>query len=457
MSAQATDHLIEEPLITSNATFKGISDQVSGVVEAKATKPYLAALAVASSGLLLFLIAVTYLLMEGTGIWGITNPIGWGLAIVNFVFWVGIGHAGTLISAVLFLFRQKWRTSINRFAEAMTIFAVICALLFPGIHVGRMWVTYWFAPVPNQMDLWPNFRSPLLWDFFAVGTYFTVSLLFWYVGLIPDLATLRDRATSKIRRTVFGVLSLGWRGGNRQWRHYELAYLILAGISTPLVLSVHSIVSTDFATSIVPGWHTTIFPPYFVAGAIFSGFAMVMTLAIVSRKVFKLENIITLYHLENMNKIMLVTGMMVGYAYSCEFFIAWYSGNLYERFAFINRAFGPYWWAYFSMIFCNVVVPQMFWSKKLRRNIAVMFAASILINIGMWFERFVIIVTLSRDYLPSSWDYYSPTRWDWFAFIGSFGLFFTLFLLFLKYVPMIAMSEVKGTFPEANPHHKGHH
>ncbi|HNH28396.1 MAG TPA: polysulfide reductase NrfD [bacterium] len=407
----------------------------------------------ASSGFLLLLIAITYLLFEGTGIWGITNPVGWGLAIVNFVFWVGIGHAGTLISAILFLFRQKWRTSINRFAEAMTIFAVICALLFPGIHVGRMWATYWFAPVPNQMGMWPNFRSPLLWDFFAVGTYFTVSLIFWYVGLIPDLASLRDRAKTRVRQIVLGFLSLGWRGGNKQWKHYEMAYLILAGISTPLVLSVHSIVSTDFATSIIPGWHTTIFPPYFVAGAIFSGFAMVMTLAIVARKAYKLENIITLYHLENMNKIMLLTGMMVGYAYSCEFFIAWYSGNMYERFAFINRAFGPYWWSYFSMIFCNVVVPQIFWSKKLRRNITVMFIASIFINIGMWFERFVIIVTLSRDYLPSSWDYYSPTMWDWFTFLGSFGLFFTLFLLFLRFVPMIAMAEVKGVLPQADPHH----
>ncbi|MBL7961050.1 polysulfide reductase NrfD [bacterium] len=408
---------------------------------------------VASSGLLLLLVSVTYLIFEGTGIWGINNPVGWGLAIVNFVFWVGIGHAGTLISAILFLLRQRWRTSINRFAEAMTIFAVICALLFPGIHVGRIWVTYWFAPVPNQMGMWPNFRSPLLWDFFAVGTYFTVSLLFWYVGLIPDLATLRDRAKTRTRQIIFGILSLGWRGGNRQWKHYEMAYMILAGLSTPLVLSVHSIVSTDFATSIVPGWHTTIFPPYFVAGAIFSGFAMVMTLAIIARKIYKLENIITIYHLENMNKVMLVTGMMVGYAYSCEFFIAWYSGNGYERFAFINRAFGPFWWSYFSMIFCNVVVPQIFWFKKLRTSIPVMFIATIFINIGMWFERFVIIVTLSRDYLPSSWDYYRPTAWDWMTFIGSFGLFFVLFLLFLRFLPMIAMAEVKGILPQADPHH----
>ncbi|KAB2881038.1 hydrogenase [bacterium] len=443
----------EAPLITGNPTFKGISNQISEVVENKPPKPWYMAFLVASSGLLLLLVSVTYLIFEGTGIWGINNPVGWGLAIVNFVFWVGIGHAGTLISAILFLLRQRWRTSINRFAEAMTIFAVICALLFPGIHVGRIWVTYWFAPVPNQMGMWPNFRSPLLWDFFAVGTYFTVSLLFWYVGLIPDLATLRDRAKTRTRQIIFGILSLGWRGGNRQWKHYEMAYMILAGLSTPLVLSVHSIVSTDFATSIVPGWHTTIFPPYFVAGAIFSGFAMVMTLAIIARKIYKLENIITIYHLENMNKVMLVTGMMVGYAYSCEFFIAWYSGNGYERFAFINRAFGPFWWSYFSMIFCNVVVPQIFWFKKLRTSIPVMFIATIFINIGMWFERFVIIVTLSRDYLPSSWDYYRPTAWDWMTFIGSFGLFFVLFLLFLRFLPMIAMAEVKGILPQADPHH----
>ncbi len=453
-----TEPFVEDaPLISGNPTFASVSDQISQVVENKPPRPWYIFFTAASAGFLLLLIAITYLVWEGTGIWGITNPVGWGLAIVNFVFWVGIGHAGTLISAILFLLRQRWRTSINRFAEAMTIFAVICALMFPGIHVGRIWVTYWFAPVPNQMGLWPNFRSPLLWDFFAVGTYFTVSLLFWYVGLIPDLATLRDRAKTRMRRVIFGIFAVGWRGGNRQWKHYEMAYLILAGISTPLVLSVHSIVSTDFATSILPGWHTTIFPPYFVAGAIFSGFAMVMTLAIVARKIYKLENIITLYHLENMNKIMMVTGMMVGYAYSCEFFIAWYSGNAFERFAFINRAFGPYWWSYFSMIFCNVVVPQIFWVKKFRRSIPVMFVASIFINIGMWFERFVIIITLSRDYLPSSWDYYRPTQWDWFTLLGSFGLFFTLFLLFLRFLPMIAMAEIKGVLPEANPHHNGKH
>ncbi len=450
-----TSEMVHEeiPLIPGNPTFASVTDQISAVVENPPPKSWLAAFAAASAGLLLLLISVTYLIFEGTGIWGIDSPVGWGLAIVNFVFWVGIGHAGTLISAILFLLRQKWRTSINRFAEAMTIFAVICALLFPGIHVGRIWVTYWFAPVPNQMGMWPNFRSPLLWDFFAVGTYFTVSLLFWYVGLIPDLASLRDRAKTRFRQVLFGILSMGWRGGNKQWKHYEMAYLILAGLSTPLVLSVHSIVSTDFATSILPGWHTTIFPPYFVAGAIFSGFGMVMTLAIIARKIYKLENIITLYHLENMAKVMMVTGMMVGYAYSCEFFIAWYSGNIYERFAFINRAFGPYWWSYFTMIFCNVVVPQIYWVRKWRTSVPILFVTSLLVNVGMWFERFVIIVTLSRDYLPSSWDYYSPTIWDWATFVGSFGLFFTLFLLFLRYLPMIAIAEIKGILPQANPHH----
>ncbi len=443
----------DPPLVEGPATFGSITRDISIITERKPPVLWYYAFGGALIFLMTFFVSVGFLLWEGTGIWGINVPVSWGLAIVNFVWWVGIGHAGTLISAVLFLLRQRWRTSINRFSEAMTIFAVICALVFPGIHVGRIWVAYWFAPVPNQMSMWPNFRSPLLWDFFAVGTYFTVSLMFWYVGLIPDLATLRDRAKTRTRQLIFGILALGWRGGNRQWKHYELAYLILAGLSTPLVLSVHSIVSTDFATSLLPGWHTTIFPPYFVAGAIFSGFAMVMTLTIIARKIFNLGHIITMYHMENMAKVLLVTGLMVGYAYSCEFFIAWYSGNDYEAFAFINRAFGPFWWAYWSMIFCNVVVPQLFWSKKMRTSIPVLFVASILINIGMWFERFVIIVTLSRDFLPSSWDYYSPTVWDWLTYLGTFGVFFTFFLLFLRFLPMISMAEVKGVLPQANPHH----
>jgi molybdopterin-containing oxidoreductase family membrane subunit len=447
----------EPPLITGNPTFSGVTEKISAITETKTPKMWYVAITISSSLMLLMIAMIAYLIWEGVGVWGVNVPVGWGWAIVNFVFWVGIGHAGTLISAILFLFRQKWRTSINRFAEAMTLFAVICALIFPGIHVGRIWVAYWMFPLPNQMAMWPNFRSPLLWDIFAVGTYFTVSLLFWYTGLIPDLASLRDRAKTKLRKYTLGIFSLGWRGGNRQWQHYEMAYLLLAGLSTPLVLSVHSVVSTDFATSVIPGWHTTIFPPYFVAGAIFSGFAMVSTLAIITRKIFGLEHFITIGHLEKMNKIMLATGMMVGYAYGCEFFIAWYGGNEYERFAFINRAFGPYAWAYWTMITCNVLVPQIFWSKKMRTSIPVIFVATIFINIGMWFERFVIVASsLHRDFLPSSWDYYSPTFVDVATFVGSFGLFFTMFLLFLRFVPMIAISEVKGVLPQADPHHHEH-
>ncbi len=442
------------PLITGNQTFSTITDKISSIVESKTTKEWALLFGLASSLMMVLLGSIGYLIWEGIGIWGVNNPVGWGWAIVNFVFWVGIGHAGTLISAVLFLFRQKWRTSINRFAEAMTIFAVICALVFPGIHVGRVWAVYYFFPIPNQMDMWPNFRSPLLWDFFAVGTYFTVSLLFWYTGLIPDLATLRDRAKTAIRKKVLAIFALGWRGGNKQWKHYELAYLLLAGLSTPLVLSVHSVVSTDFATAVIPGWHTTIFPPYFVAGAIFSGFAMVMTLALIARRVYHLEHILTMTHLDNMNKIILTTGMMVGYAYSMEFFIAWYSGNPYESFIFVERAFGQYAWAYWTMITCNVFIPQIFWSRKMRRSLPVMFVVSIFVNIGMWFERFVIIATsLSQDFLPSSWDYFSPTIWDVSLLVGSFGLFFTLFLLFIRHLPMVAMAEIKGVLPQADPHH----
>lgn len=447
----------EPPLIQGNPKFGEITDKISSIVERKTPPIWFLAVLLAASLASIMIGAIGYLVWEGVGVWGLNNPVGWGWAIINFVFWVGIGHAGTLISAILFLLRQKWRTSINRFAEAMTLFAVICALVFPGIHVGRIWVAYYMFPVPNQMMMWPNFRSPLLWDVFAVSTYFTASLLFWYTGLIPDLATLRDRAKTKIRKIVLAIFSIGWRGGNKQWKHYEMAYLILAGISTPLVLSVHSVVATDFAISIVPGWHTTIFPPYFVAGAIFSGFAMVMTLSVVARKVFGLENYITVNHLEKMNKIMLLTGMMVGYAYSMEFFIAWYSGNLYEMFVFINRATGPYAWGYWTMITCNVLVPQIFWVKKWRRSVPIMFVASILINVGMWFERFVIVVSsLAQDFLPANWDYYSPTIWDILTFVGSFGLFFTLFLIFLRFVPMVAMAEVKGVMPQADPHYYKH-
>jgi Ni/Fe-hydrogenase subunit HybB-like protein len=400
---------------------------------------------------------VGYLIYEGIGVWGNNNTVGWAWDITNFVFWIGIGHAGTLISAVLFLLRQKWRTSINRFAEAMTIFAVVCALMFPTIHVGRVWVLFWALPIPNQMSMWPNFKSPLLWDVFAVSTYGTVSLIFWYTGLIPDFATLRDRATSKIRQLIYGALSLGWRGSNRHWQHYERAYMIFAGISTPLVLSVHSVVSFDFATSVLPGWHTTIFPPYFVAGAVFSGFGMVLTLMILARQLWGLERIVQPRHLENMCKIITVTGSMVGYAYAMEFFIAWYSGNPYERFAFLNRAFGPYAWAYWIMVSCNVISPQIFWWKKARTSLPIMFVVSIFVNIGMWFERFVITVTsLHRDFLPSSWNYFRPTFVDIGTLLGSFGLFFTLFLLFLRYIPMIAIAEVKAVLPQADPHWESH-
>lgn len=408
---------------------------------------------IAASLLTMFLSCIAYLIWTGIGIWGNTSPVYWAWDIVNFVFWVGIGHAGTLISAILFLFRQKWRTSINRYAEAMTVFAVICALVFPAIHVGRVWTVYWLFPVPNQMDMWPNFRSPLLWDLFAVGTYFTISVLFWWVGLIPDLATLRDRAKTRLAKIGYGIFSVGWRGSTRAWVNYERGYLLLAALSAPLVLSVHSVVSFDFAVSQLPGWHTTIFPPYFVAGAIFSGFAMVQTLMLPARKWLGLKDLVTIKHIENMNKIILVTGTMVGYAYAMEFFIAWYSGNEYESFAFINRAFGPYAWSYWIMVSCNVITPQLFWSKTLRTNITVSFIVSIFVNIGMWFERFVITVTsLNRDFLPSGWRYYVPTGFDFMFLIGSFGLFFTLFLLFIWRVPVIAMAEVKGVMKQANPH-----
>lgn len=454
--AHLADFHDEAPLVKGNLTFHDITEIVSSHTEKKTPLQWYGAFGLALSGLMLMIVMIAYLFWNGTGIWGLNNPVGWGFAIVNFVFWVGIGHAGTLISAILFLFRQQWRTAINRSAEAMTLFAVICALVFPGIHVGRVWAAYWMFPIPNQMGMWPQFKSPLLWDVFAVSTYFTVSAAFWYVGLVPDLATLRDRATG-MRRKVFGVLAMGWTGANRHWRNYEKAYLLLAALCTPLVLSVHSVVSFDFAVSIVPGWHTTIFPPYFVAGAIFSGFAMVITLMVVARKVYNVENIITIDHLEKMNIVILVTGSMVGFAYITEFFIAWYSGVQYEQYAFTNRMFGPYAWAYWTMMTCNLFFPQFFWIKKLRRSIPFMFAISIFVNVGMWFERFVItVVSLHRDYLPSAWDYYTPTWIDVLTFVGTFGLFFTLFLLFLRFLPMVAASEVKGVLPEADPHFYHH-
>ena len=450
---------VRTPLVLNMDTFNQVTERVSRVSEARRAPLAWYICFVMSLGMLGILgVCVLYLLATGVGVWGLNTPVAWAYDITNFVFWVGIGHAGTLISAILFLFRQKWRTGINRFAEAMTIFAVMCAGIFPGIHVGRVWVIYWVFPIPNQMEMWPQFRSPLLWDVFAVGTYFTVSLLFWYTGMIPDLATLRDRAKGKLQQVAYGLFALGWRGSNRHWHRYERAYLLLAALSTPLVLSVHSVVSFDFAVSQLPGWHTTIFPPYFVAGAIFSGFAMVVTLAVPAREMFGLKNLITLRHLDNMNKIILVTGSMVGYAYSMEFFIAWYSGSLYEKFAFLNRAFGQYWWAYFIMVSCNVITPQLFWFKAIRTSIPLMFILSLVVNVGMWFERFVIIVSsLANDFLPTSWGMFVPTWVDIGTLLGSFGLFFTLFLLFCRFLPMIAMAEIKAVMPAADPHHDSEH
>ncbi len=448
-------HATQDLLVTGGKTFADINDDVSRPLESFPTKRWITVFSCTVAMLAIWAFVVTQFVSRGQGVLGLNQPSGWGTDITNFVFWVGIGHAGTLISAILFMFRQKWRTGINRSAEAMTIFAVITALTFPLLHTGRPWyAAFWLLPYPNQRQLWVNFRSPLLWDVFAVGTYFTISSVFWFVGLIPDLATVRDRAKNGIRKTIYTLLSLGWRGSNKNWSNYEMAYMILAALSTPLVLSVHTIVSFDFAVSQLPGWHTTIFPPYFVAGAIFSGFAMVVTLLVIMREMFGFKNYITLDHLEKMNKIIMATGMMVGYAYACEFFIAWYSGAQFEKYVFINRAFGPYWWAYWTMAICNVFIPQIFWIRSMRRNIGVMFVVSLFVNIGMWFERYVIVTTsLHRDFLPSSWGMYFPTWYDWGWTLGSFGLFFALFLLFVRFLPTIAMAEVKSVMPEAQPKH----
>jgi Ni/Fe-hydrogenase subunit HybB-like protein len=435
---------IREPLILGDKTLHQITEDVCRPIENKPNKYWWAAFILAFTCFLWWIAAVSYTIGTGIGVWGLNKTVGWAWDITNFVWWVGIGHAGTLISAVLLLFRQKWRLSINRAAEAMTIFAVICAATFVLAHMGRPWVGYWPIPLPNQFgSLWVNFNSPLVWDVFAISTYFSVSLVFWYTGLIPDFAAVRDRARGT-RKIIYGMLSMGWIGSAKNWQRFEEVSLVLAGVSTPLVLSVHTIVSMDFATSLEPGWHTTIFPPYFVAGAIFSGFAMVQTLMIITRKVLKLEEYITIYHIDMMNRVILITGSVVGVAYITEFFIAWYSGVQYEQYAFINRATGPYWWAYWSMMTCNVITPQLFWSSRLRTSVVATFIISIFVNIGMWFERFVIIVTsLHRDYLPSSWTMFHPTWVEIGIFIGSLGLFFTLFLLFAKYFPVIALSELK--------------
>ena len=454
---------IREPLIIGDKSYHDISNDIAAPIEGKANKWWWAVFSLALIAFLWGIGAIAYTIGTGIGVWGLNNKINWAWDITNFVWWIGIGHAGTLISAILFLFRQKWRTSINRFAEAMTVFAVLCAALFPAIHTGRPWFDYYLFPLPNQMDMWPNFKSPLMWDVFAVNTYLLISVIFWYMGLIPDFATLRDRSKSLFRKRAYGFFALGWRGAHRHWQHYERAYLILAGISTPLVLSVHSVVSFDFATSVVPGWHTTIFPPYFVAGAVFSGFALVTTLMLICRSVFKMQNVVTVKHLDLMNKFMLGTALLVGYAYAMELFIAWYSSNPYEQWVFLHNRlgwgildsdgnWGPLWWAYYTMVFCNVVVPQIFWFKRARTSVPIMFIASILINIGMWFERFVIIVTSTyQDFLPSAWGMFHPTLIDILTYLGTFGLFFTLFLLFVRWLPMIAIAEVKGTLQGAHP------
>lgn len=434
------------PLVLGNKTYHDVTEDVSAPLDRGPGTAWWAAFIVSVGVLLVGAASVAYQVATGVGVWGLNNTVGWAFDITNFVFWIGIGHAGTLISAILFLFRQRWRTSVNRSAEAMTLFAVMCAGIFPIIHTGRPWFAFWLLPYPNfRGPLWVNFRSPLVWDMFAISAYLTISAVFWYVGLIPDLATLRDRATSKVRKAIYGFFSLGWSGSARTWHRYEKVYLLLAGLATPLVVSVHTIVSWDFATSVIPGWHTTILPPYFVAGAVFSGFAMVLTLMIIVRRVMKLEEYITLHHIEQMCKVIIATGGMVALAYATELFIAYYSGNEYERFAFINRALGPYAWTYWTMVSCNVLVPQFLWFKRIRTHVGLVFLLSILINVGMWFERFVIIMTsLTRDYLPAGWAGFTPTLIDLGTLAGSFGLFFTLFLLFARFLPMIAIGEVKS-------------
>src|ERR1700751_3496099 len=439
-------------VIAPGHTFKSVTEEISRIVLTPHTPlGWFFGFALAGGVVLILLTAVTWLFLMGVGIWAITIPVAWGFAIVNFVWWIGIGHAGTLISAILLLFKQGWRNSINRFAEAMTIFAVVCAGMFPLIHVGRPWLGYWLFPYPNTMNVWPQFRSPLLWDVFAVSTYATISVVFWYIGMVPDFGTMRDRAKTKLAQYSYGILSLGWRGSVRHWMRYETASLLLAGLATPLVLSVHTVISFDFAVAIMPGWHTTIFPPYFVAGAIYSGFAMVLTLAIPLRKFYRLEALVTERHIDNMGKVMLATGFIVAYGYGMEAFMAWYSASHWEAFMFWNRMFGPMGWSYWTLIACNLAIPlTTLWSRKLRTRIGFMFIISIIVNTGMWFERFVIIVTsLYRDYLPSSWGTYRATKWDYMTFIGTLGLFTTLFLLFVRFLPMIPMNEIRMLLPAA--------
>jgi Ni/Fe-hydrogenase subunit HybB-like protein len=440
------------PIIEPGYTLGTVTDKISSIVLGRGTsKGWIFGFAIAFSLLMLLNFTVGYLLVKGVGIWGINIPIGWGFAIVNFVWWIGIGHAGTLISAILLLLRQQWRTSINRFAEAMTLFAVACAGMFPLLHMGRPWLFYWLMPYPNPMWLWPQFRSPLVWDVFAVSTYATVSLLFWFVGLVPDLATLRDRARNRPAKIIYGMLAMGWRGSAVHWSRYETASILLAGLATPLVVSVHTVVSFDFSVAQVAGWHTTIFPPYFVAGAIYSGFAMVMTLAIPIRKFYNLEDFITMRHLGNMAKVMLATGLIVAYGYMMETFMAFYSGNPFDRFLIINRMTGPYAFFYWMLIACNIVIPQIMWLRSVRNNVAILFVISLIVNVGMWLERFVIVViSLHRDFLPSSWGMYYPTRWDWATYVGTIGLFLTLLFLFIRFLPVISIYEMRSLVEETD-------
>lgn len=457
---RAIQRRIYPPMVEGDHDFATVTDQISDITLKKRTKfGWFIGFAISFMVAQLLLFTTIYLVTTGIGIFGNNQPVGWAFPIINFVWWIGIGHAGTLISAILLLLNQKWRTSINRFAEAMTLFAVACALLFPLIHTGRPWLAaYWLLPYPNTMDIWPQFRSPLIWDVFAVSTYGTVSLLFWYTGLVPDLATMRDRAKSKVVARIYGALALGWRGSARHWQRYETAYLLLAGMSTPLVLSVHTVVSFDFAVSVIPGWHTTIFPPYFVAGAVYAGFAMVLLLAIPLRKWYGLEDFITMRHLENMAKVTLVTGLIVAYGYFTEIFYGWYSANAYEGYMIFNRMTGPYAWSYWALIFCNGLVPQTLWIKRLRTNTVWLFVMSLIVSVGMWLERFVIIVTsLHRDFLPSSWDMYYPTFWDFATFFGTIGLFLTLMFLFLRVLPMISIFEMRTLTAESKVKGGGGH
>jgi molybdopterin-containing oxidoreductase family membrane subunit len=463
VTTEPRSEITEQPssatILAPGHTFATVSDKIGSIVLARGTRfGWLVGFTLSFCLLMVLLVAVSILLMKGVGIWGINSPVGWGFAIINFVWWIGIGHAGTLISAILLLLRQTWRTSINRFAEAMTLFAVACAGLFPLLHMGRPWFAYWMTPYPSTMGLWPNFRSPLVWDVFAVTTYGTVSALFWFVGLIPDLATLRDRSKSRAARKAYGILAMGWRGSAAHWHRYEVASLLLAGLATPLVVSVHTVVSFDFTIGIVPGWHSTIFPPYFVAGAIYAGFAMVLLIAIPLRAVYGLQDFITVKHLRNMAKVLLATSMIVCYGYMMEAFFAWYSGNPGERFMILNRMTGPYAWTYWSLLACNLVTPQLLWFARVRDSVPALFVISLIVSFGMWLERFVIVVTsLSRDFLPSAWGMYYPTRWDYATFLGSIGLFLTLLFLFIRFLPMISIFEMRTLLPEAEVEdHAGH-